>query len=75
MSDPEGGVHLTEMSYIVIYGGFICHAMLLHPLPIVNIPRQKICEKYQYEEGYRPLKLQMCIETMGECTFHMALNC
>ena len=42
---------------------------------MINITRQKICQKYQYEERYSPLKLQMCIETIRKCTFHMAHNC
>ena len=27
--------------------------------------------KYQYEDRYSPLKLQMCIKTIRKCTFHM----
>ena len=42
---------------------------------MLNIPIQKICKKYHYEERYRPLKFQICIETIGKCTFQMALNC
>ena len=31
--------------------------------------------KYQYEDRYSPLKLQICIKTIKKCTFHMPQNC
>ena len=40
-----------------------------------EIPRQKICKKYQYEERYNPLKVsQIYIEMIGKCKFQMDLN-
>ena len=56
--------------------GFICHAMSLHPLSMLNIARQKyVKNKYDYEDRYRPLKFQICIAMIGKCTCQMAYNC
>ena len=53
----------------------ICHAMSLHPLSIVNIPRKKYVKRYQYKDRYRLFMLQMCVETIVTCTFYIDLNC
>ena len=74
--DPERDVHLTEMSveYLVSYAVFICHAISLHSQSIHNIPKQKYVKNYLYEQRYRPLQLQICIDIREKCKLQMILN-
>ena len=54
-----------------------------HHLPC-HITSHTICKKhmhtkkmwrYEYQDRYSPLELQMCIKTIKKCTFHMPHNC
>ena len=53
----------------------ICYAIVTSPTFYCKHSQTKILKKYQYEERYKPLKLQMCIETIGKYIFHMDCNC
>ena len=67
MSDPEG------VTFSQIWGIHLpCHVTSL--MIYSKHSQTKICKKYQYWERYRPLKFQICIETIGKCIYQMALN-
>ena len=59
-SFPRGGVHLP------------CHDT--SPMIYSKLSQTKICKRYQYEESYKPPRVQMCIEMRGKWKFQMALN-
>ena len=51
------------------------YAMLYHSPSIYEKHADKNMWKYQYEDRYSSLKLQMCIKTIKKYTFHMPHNC
>ena len=53
----------------------MCYAISLHSQSIPNIPTQKYVKQDQYEQRYRPLQLQMCIDIREKCKFQVVLKC